>query len=489
MTTDTFAPKTYSLLIDGEWREPSTGETSQRLSPTDQTLVATLPLAGESDLDLAVAAARKAFEGGAWTASATRRARLLRAAAAQIRAESQTLIPYLCREMGKTLGEARGEVLAMANLYDSYSGMAENVRGRVISNATPNAIGMVLKEPVGVAGLITPWNWPLYLLAWKLGAALATGCTTVVKPSIYTGATTYEVARIFTEVGVPPGVINVITGKSSVIGDKLVAHEGIDKICFTGSTETGRHIMQLAAGNVKKVSLELGGKSPNIVFADADIDAALAGALTAVFLNCGQTCQAGTRLLLQRRIHDEFMERFLALVDSMKVGDPLDPATSLGPLVSEDQMKIVQGYIDLGKKEGAKLVRGGNRLTGGIYDKGFFIEPTVFDDVDNSMRIAQEEIFGPVLTVISFDDAEEALAIANDTIYGLAAGVWSRDLTTVMRFARGLRAGTVWVNCFHTCGVSNVPFGGYKQSGIGREQGLEGLEIFLETKSVHVNHG
>jgi acyl-CoA reductase-like NAD-dependent aldehyde dehydrogenase len=487
LTTETEVKK-YDLLIDGEWRAASSGETSQRLCPADGTLVATLPLASESDLDLAVKAARRAFDSGDWTESAAQRSAVLRKAANLIRAQAQDLIPLLSREVGKPVRESTIEIYTMASTYDVFANMAENITGRVITNATSSATGVVLKEPVGVAGLITPWNWPLLLLSWKLGGALAAGCTTVIKPSIYTGATTYEVARIFMEAGAPPGVINVITGKSSVIGEKLVTHPDVDKICFTGSTETGRHIMERASAGIKKISLELGGKSPNVVFADADIDAAVAGSLWGVFLNCGQTCQAGTRLLLQRQIHDEFMEKFLAQTRTLKVGHPLDPSTSLGPLVSEEQMKIVTGYIELGKKEGAKLVLGGNHLTGEPYDNGFFVEPTVFDNVDNRWRIAQEEIFGPVLTVTTFDDAEEALAISNDTIYGLAAAVWSKDLNTVMQFSRRLRAGTVWVNCYHTCGISNVPFGGYKQSGIGREQGLEGIDIFLETKSVHINH-
>jgi acyl-CoA reductase-like NAD-dependent aldehyde dehydrogenase len=481
--------KKYGLLIDGEWRQPSSGDTTERRSPVDQSLVAVLPLAAESDLDLAVAAARRAFDAGQWSANATRRARVLRQAAARIRAEQETLVPLLCREVGKTLSEAKGEVLSMANTFDAYAGIGENVRGRVVGNATAGALGMVLKEPVGVAGLIVPWNWPLILLSWKLGAALAAGCTTVIKPSIYTGATTYEVARIFSEAGTPPGVINVITGKSSAIGDKFVTHQGVDKICFTGSTATGRHVMELAAADIKRISLELGGKSPNVVFADADLDAAAVGAASAAFLNTGQTCQAGTRLLLQRPVYDEFMTKFLTLVDRMKVGDPLDTSTTMGPLVSEEQLNIVLGYVELGKKEGARLLRGGKRLSGAPYDNGFFMEPTVFDSVDNHMRIAQEEIFGPVVAVIPFDDEEEALAIANDTIYGLAAGVWSSNLRTVMRFVRGIKAGTVWVNCYHGCGIPNVPFGGYKQSGLGREQGLEGIDIFLETKSVHISHG
>jgi betaine-aldehyde dehydrogenase len=488
MTVQTELRK-YALFIDGEWRQASSGKTSQRLNPADSSPVAELPMANESDLDAAVRAARNAFDGGQWSSNAKRRARVMSNAVAKIRAEVDTLSPLLSREVGKPLSEARVEVLSMMNTFEAYAGMADNIRGRAISNATPEALGVVLKEPVGVAALIIPWNWPLALLSWKLGAALAAGCTTVIKPSIYTSATTYEVARIFQEAGVPAGVINVISGKSSEIGEKLVTHAGVDKISFTGSTATGRRIMELAAGDVKRITLELGGKSPNVVFEDADMDLAILGSERAIFLNAGQTCHAGTRLLLQRRIHDQFMERLLALIDQTKVGDPLDPSTKMGPLVSEEQLRTVEGYIEIGKREGAKLVRGGKRLTGAAYDKGFFLAPTIFDEVDNRSRIAQEEIFGPVLVVSTFDDEEEALAIANDTVYGLAAGVWSRDLRKVMRFARGVKAGTVWVNCYHHCGIGNMPFGGYKQSGIGREQGEEGVEIFLETKAVHINHG
>ncbi len=487
MTTP-MAAKKYALFIDGKWRQAASGEATERLNPADRSLVGTLPMATESDLDAAVAAARTAFDAGEWSANAKRRARIISNAVAKIRAEIDTLAPLLSREVGKPLSEARVEVLSMMNTFEAYASMTDNIRGRVVSNATPSALGIVLKEPVGVAGLIIPWNWPLALLSWKLGAVLATGCTAVIKPSILTSATTYEVARTFSEAGMPGGVINVISGKSSVIGEKLVTHPGIDKVSFTGSTATGRHIMELASENVRRVTLELGGKSPNVVFEDADMEAAVAGARGAVFLNCGQTCHAGTRLLLQRKIHDEFMEKLLKAIDGMKVGDPLDKATDMGPVVSEEQMQAVLGYIEIGKQEGARLVRGGNRLTGPAYDKGFFLEPTVFDEVDNHMRIAQEEIFGPVLVVGTFDDLEEALAIANDTTYGLAAGVWSRDLHKVMRFARGVKAGTVWVNSYHTAGVGNMPFGGYKQSGFGREQGEEGLEIFLETKAIHLNH-
>jgi acyl-CoA reductase-like NAD-dependent aldehyde dehydrogenase len=488
MTMETAAKK-YALFIEGEWRQASSDETTERLNPADQSPVATLPMATEGDLDAAVTAARKAFDDGAWPSNAKKRARVISSAVAKIRAEIDTLSPLLSREVGKPLSEARVEVLSMMNTFEAYASMTDNIRGRVVSNATPVALGIVLKEPVGVAALIIPWNWPLALLSWKLGAVMATGCTAVIKPSIYTSATTYEVARIFGEAGVPAGVINVISGKSSLIGEKMVTHPGIDKVSFTGSTATGRHIMELASQNVRRVTLELGGKSPNVVFADADIDAAVAGARAAVFLNCGQTCHAGTRLLLQRQIHDEFMEKLLKVVDGMKVGDPLDKATDMGPVVSEEQMLAVLGYIETGKREGARLVKGGKRLSGDGYDKGWFVEPTVFDEVDNRMRIAQEEIFGPVLVVETFDGLDEAVAIGNGTTYGLAAGVWSRDLRKVMQFARRIKAGTVWVNSYHTAGIGNMPFGGYKQSGFGREQGEEGLEIFLETKAVHLNHG
>ncbi len=406
-----------------------------------------------------------------------------------MRAEAQDLAQLLVREVGKPFGEAMGEIFGTAALCDAFASMAQGLVGRATTNATPGAVGLILKEPVGVVAAITPWNWPLLLLLRKVGGALAAGCTMVARPSIHTSASTYEVARIFTESGAPPGVLNVITGKASFIGEKMVTHPGVDKVCFTGSTAVGRRIMELASHDVKRVSLELGGKSPNIVFADADLDAAVGGAVAACYLNCGQTCSAGTRLLLERKIHDSFLEKLLPAIQGMKVGDPMDPATRIGPVVSAEQLKTVQSYVDIGVREGAKLVVGGKRLMDPPYDKGFFFEPTVFDGVRNDMRIAQEEIFGPVLTVLTFDDADEALRIANDSIYGLASGVWSTDLRKCMRFAKGLRAGSVFVNCYHGCGIPNMPFGGYKQSGIGREEGIEGLEVFLETKSVHLSHG
>lgn len=489
MTTNEVTPKRYSLLINGEWREASSGETSTRLNPADQSPVAVLPMATEGELDAAVAAARAAFDAGAWSGSVAQRAAVLRTAGAKIRAEAQDLAQLLVREVGKPLGEAMIEIFMIASICDAYASMAENLHGRVVGNASPTALGLIMKEPVGVVAAITPWNWPLLLLLRKVGGALAAGCTMVARPSILTGASTYEIARIFTEAGAPPGVLNVVTGAANLIGEKLVQHPGVDKVCFTGSTAVGKHIMELASHDAKRVSLELGGKSPNIVFADANLEAAVGGAVIACYLNCGQTCSAGTRLLLERGIHDSFMEMLVGGIRGMKVGDPMEAGTNIGPLVSEEQLRTVQSYVDIGIREGAKLVLGGKRLTDPPYDKGFFFEPTVFDEVRNDMRIAREEIFGPVLTVTTFDDADQAMSIANDNIYGLAAGIWSSDLGKCMRFIRGLKAGSVYVNCYYDCGVPNLPFGGYKQSGIGREEGIEGLELFLETKSVHMNHG
>jgi len=340
---------------------------------------------------------------------------------------------------------------------------------------------------VGVVGIITPWNFPLLLVTWKAAPALAVGCTIVMKPATYTPCTTYELGRILNEAGAPAGVVNVITGAAGATGERLAASELVDKIAFTGSTEVGKHVMRAAASNVKKISLELGGKSPNIIFADANLQSAVIGALFGIYLNAGQVCQAGSRLLVQQEVHDQFMAMFMNFTAGMKVGDPMDMSTRMGPLVSDQQLKTVEGYVDAGKQEKAQLVKGGGRLTGAEFDKGYFYEPTIFDQVDNRMKIAQEEIFGPVLSVIPFKDANEALQIANDSMYGLAAAVWTSDIDRALKFAKGIKAGTVWINTYHAAGALGVPlmpFGGYKQSGIGRELGQEGMELFLETKSV-----
>jgi len=492
MTTETatqaISGKTYQLQINGEFESAKSGDTFERKNPANGDVVATLPKATPEDTDAAIAAARTAFDNGSWSRGTARsRAEVLRKVAAKIREEQAYLGKLLSSEVGKPLAEAMGEVALTAEVFDYYAGLALDVKGQVISNWADDSMGFILKEPVGVCGIITPWNFPLILASWKVAPALAVGCTMVIKPASYTPCTTYELGRIIQECGAPKGVINVITGAAADTGARLAASDGIDKIAFTGSTEVGKEVMRAAAGNVKKISLELGGKSPNIIFADADLNSAVMGSLFGIYLNAGQVCQAGSRLLVEESVHDQFMAMFTNFTAGMKVGDPMDPATRMGPLVSEDQLHTVEGYVDAGKKEKASLVKGGNRLTGDDYDKGFFYEPTIFDQVDNRMKIAQEEIFGPVLSVIPFKDAKEALQIANESMYGLAAAVWTKDIDKAFKFAKGIQAGTVWINAYHqagSLGVPLMPFGGYKQSGIGRELGQEGMSLFTETKSV-----
>ncbi len=485
--TEPATAQTYRLLIDGDWRDAGSGRTFERRSPASGELVAVCPSADEQDTEAAIQAARRAFDSGKWSeAPAKERAAVLRKIADKLREERPSLSRLLSLEVGKPLRESAAEVMMAADVFDYYAGLALDVKGQAITGYVPDAIGLVLKEPVGVVGIITPWNFPLLLCTWKLAPSLAVGCTNVLKPSTFTPCSTYELGRIVTEAGAPPGVVNVVTGPAGVVGEKIAASAAVDKVAFTGSTETGRRIMQLASSNVKKISLELGGKSPNIVFADANLDAAAGSAILGIYLNAGQVCQAGSRLLVQQEVHDAFIDRFIAFTGTLKAGDPLDPSTTLGPLVSEEQLHKVEGYVEAGRQEKAKLLRGGRRITGEGFDRGLFYEPTLFDQVENRMRIAQEEIFGPVLSVITFREPEEALRIANETMYGLAAAIWTNDLNRALKFAKGVKAGSVWVNSYHTAGIPHMPYGGYKQSGIGRELGQEGMENFLETKSVQI---
>ena len=496
MTTET-APagpqavtgKEYQLLINGQQVAPKSGEMMERRYPANNDVtVAKFPKASEEDVDAAIEAARKAFDSGGWSnAPARNRAAVLRRTADKIRAEQNDLARLLASEVGKPLSEAGIEVSLTADVFEYYAGLALDIKGQVISNYVSDAIGMILKEPVGVVGIITPWNFPMLLATWKLAPALAVGCTCVIKPATYTPCTTYELGRILTEAGAPAGVVNVVTGSGKIVGDRIAASPLVDKVAFTGSTEVGQQVMRAAASNVKKISLELGGKSPNIVFADANLQGAVIGALFGIYMNAGQVCQAGSRLLVEESVHDQFLNMFSNFVNGVKVGDPMDPSTRMGPVVSDAQLGTVESYVKAGNDEKATLVRGGKRLTGEGYDKGYFYEPTIFDQVDNRMKIAQEEIFGPVLSVIPFKDADEGLRLANDTMYGLAAAVWTKDIDRAFKFAKGIKAGTVWINSYHaagTLGVPLMPFGGYKQSGIGRELGQEGMEMFMETKSV-----
>jgi len=490
MTTDTkpaTEARTFQLLIDGAEMPAKSGETFERLNPANMELVGTYAKAGTADVDLAVDAARRAFDGGAWSnAPARQRHDVLRKVAEGLRAQMAPMATLLSQEVGKPLSMAMAEVAMSADVYDYFAGVTLDLKGEAITQVAPDAVGLTVHEPVGVVGVITPWNFPLLLLTWKIAPALAAGCTIVAKPAQLTPGTTVELGRIVREAGAPNGVMNVITGPGSTIGQHMAEHPKIDKIAFTGSTEVGKSVMRAAASNVKKISLELGGKSPNIVFADANIDAAVAGAFFGIYLNTGQVCQAGSRLPIHESVKDEFMEKLVNFTKTVKMGDPLDPSTTMGPVVDQNQLSTVEHYVEAGKKEGANLLVGGERPTGDGLDKGLFYSPTIFDSVANDMTISQEEIFGPVLSVLTFKDADEAVRLANETMYGLAAAVWTNDLNTALKTAKAIRAGTVWVNSYHQAGMPNMPYGGYKQSGIGRELGREGLHEYMETKAIQI---
>jgi len=488
--TKTANARTFQQFIGGEWVAGTTGETYDRRNPATGEVVETIPWGNAEDARKAIDAARAAFDSGTWAkAPAAQRATVLRNIAAKIREQMLPLAQLLSKEVGKPGNMAIGEVVMAADVYDYYAGLALDIRGDAITNYTPDAVGLTVHEPVGVVGVITPWNFPVLLISWKLAPALAAGCTVVAKPSEFTAGTTFELARIIAEAGAPAGVINVVTGPGPVVGAELAASPKVDKIAFTGSTAVGKTIMQAASGNLKKMSLELGGKSPNVVFADANIDQAVGGSFFGIYLNTGQVCQAGSRLLVQESVKDEFMAKLQAFTKTVKVGNPEDPSTTMGPVINEAQLDKVVRYVHLGEEEGAKMLCGGGRLSGDGYDAGLFVQPTIFDNVKNSMKIAQEEIFGPVLSVITFKDEDEALRIANDTVYGLAAAVWTKNVDTAFKMAKGIQAGTVWVNAYHSAGLPYMPYGGYKQSGIGRELGHEGLEEYMETKAIQLKLG
>jgi acyl-CoA reductase-like NAD-dependent aldehyde dehydrogenase len=492
MTTvhDTQDLASYDMFVDGSWVPSQTGRTSERLSPSDGRLIGRYAKGDQHDVDLAVKAARRAFDSGPWpTLAAPRRSAIMRRAAELLRERADTIGRRISLELGKPIQMARNEVVLTAEVFDYYAALALDQRGEAVSQHTASALGLVLKEAVGVVAMITPWNFPLLLLSWKVAPALAAGCTMVAKPASLTPGSALDLATVLADAGVPEGVYNVITGGGGEVGNALATHPGVDKVAFTGSTEVGQTVMTAAAGTVKKVSLELGGKSPNIVFADADLEQAVRGAYWGIFLNTGQACQAGSRLLVQRSIHDEFVSSLVELTKKSRVGDPLSEKTQIGPLVDESQLNIVMDYIDQGVTQGADLVVGGHRLAGDRAG-GYFVEPTIFDNVGPQASISQEEIFGPVLAVTPFDTAHDAVRLANDSPYGLAAAVWSSNIDTAVNTSKRLRAGTVWINAYHDAGLPFcMPMGGYKTSGIGRELGREGLAEYFETKAIHLRLG
>jgi betaine-aldehyde dehydrogenase len=473
----------YGNFIASEW--VAAAATRPVIDPATGTELATVAESSAADVATAVRAAREAFDAGPWrTTTAQARGRILFAMARLVREHAAVLAELETRNCGKPIVESEFDVQDAATCLEYYGGLATKIHGETFS-VPDNAINLTLKEPIGVVGLIVPWNYPLLLAMWKLGPALSAGCTVVLKPAEQTPLTMLEFARLVREhlPELPPGVFNVVTGDGPVAGRALVESMEVDKIAFTGGTETGREVLHgVARSNLKKVSLELGGKSPNIFFADCDLDAATDGALFGVFINQGEVCSAGSRVLVQREIAVEFIARMQEKTARIRLGNPLDRATKMGPVVSQEHMERVLAAIARGRQE-ARLVAGGGRAES--LPQGCFVEPTIFES-DNAAWIAREEIFGPVVTVIPFGDEDDAIQIANDTPYGLAAAVWSRDIFRCLRVVKAVRAGIVWVNTMQPCYVE-APWGGYKQSGHGREMSLHGQEEFLETKQVHIN--
>jgi acyl-CoA reductase-like NAD-dependent aldehyde dehydrogenase len=471
----------YGLFINGELVEPAAGEIRELTEPATGEFLARAAMGGEADIDRAVDAARAALDGRWGKTPANERSRLLHALADAIVANRKELAELEVRNVGKAISSVKAEVVQAVENFRFYASAIASIAGRA------NSIGgsllfYSLKEPVGVAGQIVPWNYPLMMTTWKLAPALAAGCSVVLKPDEATPLTALRLAELAAEVGFPPGVVNIVPGPGKTTGAYLVRHPGVDKVAFTGSTETGGEIMRLASGPIKRITLELGGKSPNLVFADANLDDAVPSSVWSIYYSAGQSCEARSRVLVEQSIYDDFVKRFSTLAEQLKVGDPLDAETQVGSLISTAHRDKVHGFVEQGRDEGAEVVSGGQIGDG----KGAFYPPTVLAQVDSAMTVAQEEIFGPVVTVIPFEDEKDAISIANDVKYGLMATVWTGDPARGHRVASKIKAGTVGINMPYTA-FPGIPFGGYKQSGFGRELGLETLELYLETKSVLVS--
>lgn len=477
--------KDYKLFIANEWREPNSGQWFDTLDPFSGEPWARIPRGNKADVKLAVEAADAALSGPWGTINSSERGRLLYKLGTLIEEQAERLAIVESRDNGKLMSEVIGQVRYCAKYFYYYGGLADKIEGSVIPNDKPKVFNYTRYEPVGVVATITPWNSSLLLTAWKMAPALCAGCTIIAKPSEHTSASLLELADLVAQAGIPAGVFNVITGFGKEVGEPLITHPKVARVAFTGGDEGGRRVAAIAGQHLKRVSLELGGKSPNIVFDDANLENAVNGVITGIFSAGGQTCMAGSRLLLQDSIHDEFIERMLEVTKRAKAGDPSQPGIQVGPVATRPQFEKVMEYVAIAKAEGATCVAGGRQLSGPGYGCGQFVEPTIFTDVRNDMRIAQEEVFGPVLAVIRFKDEEEAVQIGNDIRFGLAAGVWTSNLHRAMYMSEKLKAGTVWINNYRNTSYT-TPFGGFKDSGIGREGGVEAVKEYLEAKSVWI---
>lgn len=477
----------YPMLIDGNGREASSKQWVESEYPFTRKVWARVPRGGADDAADAVSAASRALEAPSWGGlSPSARGKLLHRLADLFEAKAEEFARLEVMDNGKRITEMLGQMRRIPDWYRYFAGLADKVEGAVLPNENQAVLNITRPGPVGVVVCITPWNSPLLLAAYKLAPALAAGCTIVLKPSEYTSVSSLAFGELFAEAGFPPGVVNIVTGYGHEVGEALVSDRRVAKVSFTGGGDGGRAVYKLAAENLHEVALELGGKSPNIVFPDADLDNASNGVLAGIFAATGQTCIAGSRALVHRDIHDELVERIVEKSKGIRMGDPLDPATQMAPAATQAQFEKILEYIEIAKSEGATCVLGGKAGEGAECGRGLFIEPTVFTGVNNGMRIAREEVFGPVLSVIPFDTEEEAIAIANDTDFGLAAGLWTQDLSRAIRLSDRLQAGTVWVNTYRAVSYTS-PFGGIKQSGIGRENGQKAIEEFLSTKSIWFN--
>jgi aldehyde dehydrogenase (NAD+) len=473
------------ILIANEWCEAQSGKRFDVVNPATEEKLTDVAEGDADDVNRAVEAARKAFESGPWRRMSARdRGRLLSRVAQLLDKHREEFAELETLNNGKPISETRNADLPLSiDTFDYYAGLADKIHGETIP-VNGEYFNYTLREPAGVVGQIIPWNFPLLMAAWKLGPALATGCTVVLKPAEQTPLTALRLGEILIEAGLPPGVVNIVPGFGPTAGAAIASHMDVDKVAFTGSTEVGKKIMRSAAeSNLKRVSLELGGKAPNIVFADADLNHAVSGALQGIFFNQGEVCCAGSRLFVEDAIHDEFLEKLLNRTEQLIQGDPLNPQTQIGAQVSAEQYKKILDYIEKGKSEGATLRTGG---TPGSPAKGYFVKPTIFDDVQDNMQIAREEIFGPVVATLSFRNVDELVKRANDTVYGLSAGVWTRDISKAHRLAKEVKAGTIWINCYNVFDAAS-PFGGFKQSGFGRELGIHALELYTSIKSVWVS--